>query len=81
MKSAIIIKWIDRQWGEYPNAPNWLGLIIVGGLLPLMAVGWRPITVAVAILWAAAWTILFSWRWTVHIRKVDSAWQKRRKKP
>ena len=80
MKGFIMIRWIDRQWDQYPNAVNWLGLIIAALCLPLIVIGWRPLTIAFAVLWAAFWTILFGWRWVVHLRRLDGKWQRGRKR-
>ena len=80
MQSRGIIKWIDKQWDAYPNARNWLGLIVAAGWLPLMIIGWQTTTVTIAVLWGVVWIGLFGWRFFVQFERLDAKSRRRRQR-
>jgi len=68
MRLRTVIRWIDRQWDEFPNASNWLGLIVAAGRLPLLIFGRSEVTSEIAVLWAAVWIAFFGWRFLAQIK-------------
>ena len=72
MDLASLIKWVDREWDQYPNAKSSLDLLLVAVVLPLMLIGWNPVTVTLALVWCVPWTGLYFWRWTAWTGRLEA---------
>jgi uncharacterized membrane protein YdjX (TVP38/TMEM64 family) len=78
MKLANLIKWIDREWDQFPKASYSLCLILLAAWFPLMLIGWNAVTIVVGGVWGALWIALYAWRWLALIKRLDAKSQRKR---
>lgn len=78
MAFGVVIRWVDRQWEEYPNAVHWLGLLVAAAWLPATVFEPHPIWLGAAIVWSAFWTVIFVWRWLAWLHRLDGKCRRRR---
>lgn len=79
MTLGPLIRWIDREWDRFPNASFSLGLILLAVWLPLMLIGWNPVTLTIGALWSILWIGLYAWRWVAMINRLDARFRKKRR--
>ena len=72
MDLASLIKWVDREWDQYPNAKSSLILPLIAVVFPLMLIGWNPVTVTLAFVLCVPWMGLYFWRWTAWMGRLDA---------
>lgn len=78
MKFQTLIKWIDREWDQFPKASYSLCLILLAAWVPLMLAGWTAVTIAVGGVWGAFWIAIYTWRWLRWIKRVDAKSQRKK---
>ena len=81
MSAASLIKWIDREYDEYPGkATSSLCLLLIAVVLPLMIIGWNAVTVSLAFIWSVPWTALYLWRGAAWVGRLEANRKRRERR-
>lgn len=80
MDLASLIKWVDREWDQYPKAKSSLILPLIAILFPLTLIGWNPVTVTLAFALCVPWMGLYFWRWTAWMGRLEARQRRSRKR-
>lgn len=73
---AALARWIDNDIAHYPTNQA-IALMVAAGVVPGALAGWNWFTIAIGLLWGAAWTGVWLWRMAAWLER-ETAKNRRR---